>query len=221
MLTEEKLQADAQTFATNWNKNVTALMRDLPMHVVRLLARDNAPVRLERLAAAGGWSVEELKAELSRDFWQGIDWDEHGRVAGLLLTVVPKPHKVRYDNKTFYAHCAADALAVPMILGGPVVVESPSPASGKTIRVELTPTEVVSIDPPEAVVSKADPEGGTVTDVVAQVCANRSFFTSAEDAADWLAAYPHGEVIPVADEFEILRRADAQLGLTPRPHCAC
>lgn len=221
MLTEEKLQADTQTFVTNWNKNVSALMRDLPTHITRLLARDGEPVSLKRLAAAGGWSVEELEAELNRDFWQSVDWDEDGRLAGLALTLVPKPHKVFYDNKTFYAHCAGDALMIPMILGGPVVVESPSPASGKTIRVELTPSEVVSVNPPEAVMSKADPEGGTVTDVIAQVCANRSFFTSAEDAADWLAAHPQGEVVPVADEFKILRRAEDQLGLAPRPHCAC
>jgi alkylmercury lyase len=216
----EHIHQGAQEFVVGMKENVGLL--DLPMHVARLLAADGQPVSLERLAAAGGWRVEEVEAELRRDFWQGLDWDEQGRLAGLGLTLHPTPHTFHFDGKTFYTHCAGDALWLPTVVGGPAVVESRCPATGRSIRVELTPTEVTRVDPPEAVMSTYTPEG-TVTDVVAQVCANRNLFASAEAAGGWLAAYPQGQVIPIADVFEIQRLASVELGYTApaagRPHC--
>lgn len=112
-------------------------------------------------------------------------------------------------------------LQFPISLG-PGVAESTCPATGQRIRVELTPTEIVRVDPPEAVVSKVRPTE-RAADARAEICALGNFFSSPEAAAEWSTVYPQGEVVPIADEFEIVQRAQEQLGWAAppadRPHC--
>jgi alkylmercury lyase len=181
---------------------------DLGLHLSRLLA-DGEPVTVERAAAAGGWRVEELRAELARH--PGTDWDEQGRIVGLGLTLRPTPHRFTFDGQTVYGFCASDALAFPVVLGRPGVVESRCPVTDRHIRVEVTPSRVVRADPPEAVVSKVRPDRA-VADVRAEVCALGNFFSSSEAAADWLAHYPQGKVVPITEDFEITRQAMIELG---------
>lgn len=98
----------------------------------------------------------------------------------------------------------------PVILGWAGVVESTCPATGQRIRIELSPDGVSDVDPPEAVVSKVH-----LTETVANVrdlCDLGHFFSSPEAAADWSAAHPDGEVVPVAEEFTIGRQAMDKLG---------
>lgn len=174
----------------------------------RLLAAGE-PVAMERLAAEGGWPLENLRAELARH--AGTDWDEHGRIAGFNLTLVPTPHTFTFDGRTVYVFCADGALELPIVLGRSGVIESPCPLTGQRIRVEVTPTGVVSVDPPEAVVSKVSPTG-PVDDVRAEICGLGHFIASPEVAADWLAAHPQGQLDPVADDFQIVRQAMLELG---------
>ncbi len=88
------------------------------------------------------------------------------------------------------------------------------PATGQHIRIGLTPNGIIRVDPPEAVVSKMH-----LTETVGNVrdlCDVGHFFSSRE-VADWLTAHPQGEVIPVAEEFEVVRRASTELGWTAQP----
>jgi alkylmercury lyase len=181
---------------------------DLVLHLSRLLAA-GAPVTVERAAAAGGWRVEELRAELARH--PGIDWDDDGRIMGFGLTLRPTPHTFTFDGQTVYGFCATDVLAFPVVLGRPGVAESTCPVTGRHIRVEVTPDRVVRVDPPEAVVSKVRPDHA-VADVRTEVCALGSFFSSSEAAADWLAHYPQGQVVPITEDFEVTRQAMIELG---------
>ncbi|GAA2840263.1 organomercurial lyase [Nonomuraea rubra] len=47
-----------------------------------------------------------------------------------------------------------------------------------------------------------------------QLCNLGNFFASREAAAAWQAAHPDGEVVPVAEEFEVVRLAMIELGWT-------
>lgn len=181
---------------------------DLMLYLTRLLAVGR-PVTLEEAAAAGGWSPDELRAELGRH--PGVDWDDDGRIAGFGLTLRPTQHRFTFDDRTVYAFCATDTFEFPVILGRPGVVESTCPSTGQPVRVELTPDRVVSIDPPQAVVSKVRPDS-PVADVRAEICNLGSFFSSPQAAAQWLAHNPHGAIAPVAEDFEITRQAVIQLG---------
>jgi alkylmercury lyase len=218
MSREAELDAAAEEFTRGMRKYLS--MPDLPIHFMRLLAATREPVRLKDLAAAGGWSVGEVEAELRRDLWRGIHWSDDGRLAGFGLTLRETPHKITLGDATFYTHCAGDALGMPMILHVSAVIESSCPATGRPIRVELTPHELVSVDPAETVMSTV-PLDGDYTDAIAEVCGNRNLFASAEAAAEWLAAVPQGRVTPIADELEALRRADADLRWSAGTRCDC
>jgi alkylmercury lyase len=87
----------------------------------------------------------------------GVDWDEHGRVVGVGLTLRPTPHRFRLDGRTLYTWCALDALMFPALLGRPATVESPCRGTGEPVRVEVTPTAVGAANPPSAVVSFVAP----------------------------------------------------------------
>jgi len=181
---------------------------DLLLHLTRLLAAGQS-VSVEDAAAAGGWTVDQLRTELARH--PGVDWDDDGRIAGFGLTLRPTPHRFTFDNRTVYAFCASDTFEFPVILGRPGVVESVCAATGQPIRIELTPDQVLTVDPPEAVVSKVRPEHA-VDDVRAKICNLGSFFSSPGAAGDWLASHPEGAVASVREDFAVTRQAIIQLG---------
>jgi alkylmercury lyase len=183
---------------------------DLIAHLTRLLATSDEPVTVEQAAAVGGWTAEQVAGELARH--PGVDWAEDGRIAGFGMTLRPTPHRFTgVDGQAGYGFCASDALSYPVILGQPGVIESTCPISGRPIRVEVTPDEVVSVDPTETVVSRLRPEAA-VTDVRAEICALGNFFASAAAAADWQAQYPDITLVPIRQDFEVTRLAAVELG---------
>jgi alkylmercury lyase len=181
---------------------------DIVPKLYRLFA-DGEPVTVERLATAGGWPVQDVRAELERH--PGTEWDNQGRVVGFGVSIRPTPHTFSFDGETVYGWCATAVLELPIILGRGGVAQSTCPATGRHIRVELTPHRVIRVDPAEAVVSKVRPTEA-VTDIRAEICNLGSFFGSPEAAADWLTHNPQGHVDPITTEFTITRRAMSQLG---------
>ncbi|TDO44720.1 alkylmercury lyase [Kribbella sp. VKM Ac-2527] len=181
---------------------------DLMLHLTRLLAVGQ-PVTVDEVAAAGGWTVDQLRTELARH--PSVEWDDDGRIAGFGLTLRATRHRFTFDDRTVYAFCATDTFEFPVILGRPGVVESVCPATGQTIRVELAPDRVLSVDPPQAVVTKIRPDH-PVDDVRAEICDLGSFFASPQAAGDWLTHHPDGAIAPVHEDFEITRQAITQLG---------
>lgn len=204
---------------TNEAHHLVALIReqfglpDVPLHLGRLLAAGE-PVTVAAAAAAGGWTEQQLRDELSRH--PGTDWDDQDRIVGFGLTLRETPHRFTFDHQTVYTFCATDALEVSVMLGRSGVIESTCPATGQPIRVELTPEQILSVDPPHAVVSKVRPDHA-VDDIRAQVCALGNFFSSAEAAADWLAHNPDGKVVTIAEDFEVTKQAMIELGWAAAP----
>jgi alkylmercury lyase len=180
---------------------------DLPPVLMRLLAAGE-PVTVDELAASGGWSIEDVRAALARH--PRVDYDTDGRIAGFGLTLQPTPHSFIFDGKSVYGFCASDALEFPVILDRPGVVESTCPATGQRIRVDMTPTQVLSVDPPEAVVSTVRP-ADAVADIRAY-CDLGNFFSSPDAATDWLARNPEGQITSVADDFDITRQSVIEVG---------
>lgn len=183
---------------------------DLLPHLYRLLAAGQ-PVSIEQIAAAGGRSSDEVRRELGRH--PGLDYDEHGRLAGFGLTLRPTAHRFTFAGQTVYAFCASDALLFPVLLRQPGMIESTCPATGQPIRVEVAATHLTAIDPPTAVVSRIRPEHA-VDDLRAEICALGSFFATPDAAADWLAHNPAGQVVPIAEDFDTTRQAAIELGWT-------
>lgn len=180
---------------------------ELIPHIERLLA-EGQPVELERLASASGWLVQDVATALRRH--PGVDWDEQGRLVGFGLTLRPTPHRFTFDGRTVFGFCASDALEFPIVLGRGGVVESTCPATGRPIRVEVTPEGVQNVNPPSAVVSLVRPD--KFDDIRGEVCALGHFFFSTEAAAEWLAAYPEGMVSSVEEDFQLLQEVMKKVG---------
>jgi alkylmercury lyase len=182
--------------------------QELLPHAIRLLS-NGEPVSSERLAAAAGWSVEDVEAELRAQ--HSAERDEQGRLVGLALTLRRTTHRVTVDGRTLFAWCATDTLMIPVILGRPAIVESTCPRTGQPIRIELTPDGVERVGPPEAVMSAVRP-AGQLADVRSATCAHGHFFSSLAATAAWRDAHPEGHVYPVEQAFHLDRQVIEQLG---------
>lgn len=177
-------------------------------HAYRLLA-EGQPVVLDRLASASSLTVEDVEAALRRQ--PGTDWDERGRLVGFGLTLRPTPHRFTFDGgPTVFTWCASDALVIPVVVGRSGILESPCPATGRQIQVEMTPERVEKVDPSSAVVSLVRPD--RVDDVRSEVCALGHFFASRDAAAEWLAANPEGMVHGIDEDFQLHREIMRKIG---------
>ena len=179
---------------------------ELVPHIQRLLV-EGEPVALEQLAEAASWQVKDVEAALLQH--PGVDWDGQGRLVGFGLTLRPTPHRFTFDGRTVYGFCASDALQFPVVLGRPGVVESTCPATGRSIRVEVTPERVERVDPPSAMVSLVRP--ATFDDIRSAGCDLGHFYASPEAAAAWQAAYG-GTVHSVEEEFLQTRQMMERVG---------
>lgn len=177
-------------------------------HAIRLLA-NGEPVPLEKLAAASGQPLADIKTALSQQ--SSAEWDEAGRLVGLVLTLRPTSHRFSVDGHQLYGWCADDTLMFPVILGVPAHVESKCPQTGRAIRVELTPEAVKRVDPPEAVVSAVRP-AGKLADVRSAACRHGHFFSSKSAAMDWAEKHPTGTLHSVPEAFRLDREVMHQLG---------
>jgi alkylmercury lyase len=166
------------------------------------------PVEPERLAALAGVSLEKTLAALRG---AAAEWDASGtRVVGFALTSIRTPHRVEFHGRTMWAWCAPDAIGIPGLIGAPVRVQSSCAATGDPVRVEVTPTEVTLVEPASTVISFFLPSPDQ-PDLRQAACGNANFYRDAEVASDWLAAYPSGLLLPVADAFEVFGRAARQV----------
>jgi len=166
------------------------------------------PVEPERLAALAGVPVDHVLALLRQ---APSEWDPSGeRLVGLGLTSQPTPHRFQVNGHTLYTWCAVDAMFFPVLIGAPARIQSPCAATGDPIQIDLTPAGVARVEPPSAVVSILTPSID-VSEVRQAVCTEQHFFRSAEAAAQWHAQHPEGLLLPVAEMFELYRRAVVQV----------
>lgn len=183
---------------------------ELLPHAIRRLS-EGSPVAADALADSVEWPVQKVETVLRS--MQGTDWDPDGRLAGFGLTLRPTRHRFIVEGRDLYTWCAADTLLFTVLLGTPTVTGSACPATGQAITVQLDGDRLVSVDPPEAVVTerRCDQVGA---DFRAQICDHGHFFASPEAASGWAGDHPDGEVRSVADALEQCRATCEQLGWT-------
>jgi alkylmercury lyase len=175
---------------------------------LRLLARDE-PLDLGELVEVAGDAGAGLARVIAAQ--PGAEWDSDGRLVGFGLTPRPTDYRFLIAGKTRYTWCASDTLFFTVILGEPSVAESTCPMTGQQIRLELTPEAVISVTPPDAVVSQWH-RHVLVDNLRADICTHGHFFASPNAAANWLAVHPDGEVRSIAEAFAQCRAACEELG---------
>jgi len=182
--------------------------RNLMRTAIRLLARGE-PVTTGELAVAARVDVTDLRdAPAGSD----IEYDDEDRIVGWGLTLNPTPHTFVVDGHRLYTWCAADTLLFPAILGKPVRVESLCPTTNTVVRLTVDPQAgVTGLTPGTAVISIPGSDEMDAMRVRASCCNPGRFFASAEAAEDWLARYPTGTVLPVADAYPHLQPIGSRL----------
>jgi alkylmercury lyase len=181
--------------------------------VMRLLAAGK-PVSVEELADATDRPAANIRATL--EAMPDTEYDEDGRVVGWGITLRETPHRFTVDGHPLFTWCALDTLMFPAIIGQPAQVSSPSPVSGDQVRVEVEADRVVTVEPPDAVVSIVTP--GESSSIRGAFCNRVHFFTSADDARGWLDDHPDAQVLPVAEAYALGRRLAEQM-LTGANRC--
>lgn len=179
--------------------------------LIRLLAEGD-PIDLAELADTPGHSAGDIERLVRAQ--PGTEWDDQSRLVGFGLTTQPTDHRFVVGGRTLYTWCSTDTLLFTVIIGSESVAESTCPATGARIRLELAPEGAASVTPAETVVSQRYNDE-LVANLRSDVCDHGHFFASAAAAADWLAAFPDGRVLSVADAFERCRASCEELGWTP------
>jgi len=139
--------------------------------------------------------------------------DADGNIVGIFgLSQRNHPHQFTVKGRVLSTWCAWDALFLPVLLGRTAVVESTCPATKASIHARITPDEVETIRPTEAVVSIALPKVTGKSLESAEIrntfCCHVHFFVSQEAAAEWISAKNHElNVLSVGDGFELGRLA--------------
>ncbi|UCH11295.1 MAG: hypothetical protein JSU61_05240, partial [Fidelibacterota bacterium] len=106
------------------------------------------PVTVERIARATGAEVAVIQTALQVG---RADRNSKGWVTELFgITTLPTTHRVEIKGVVLYSCCALVAQMVPMLVDQPARIETVDPISRRLVRVELSPTRLVGIEPPQA-----------------------------------------------------------------------
>lgn len=178
------------------------------LYLIRFLAEGN-PVPPERLASVSHRPVEEIRAFLQ---CSDVEVNPEGNVVGFGLSLQPTQHQFRLGEKSLYTWCALDTLLFPAVLNHTAHVTSPCPATGKEIRLTVTPTGIERLEPSSAVVSIRLP--GAETDlccVRGSICLQGYFFAERAVASAWPGLHPQAILLPVEEAAELGRNLAPQL----------
>ena len=169
------------------------------------MARGTAASPLEIAEDAG---IEAEKARRVLGDWNGVYSDEAKRIVGFWgLTIRKMKHRFKVDGAQLYTWCAWDALFLPELLGRPARVESACEASGRPVRLRVSPERVESADPGSACISFLTPDRSRFEqDIVRDFCHYVHFFRSRNDGDTWIAKTPGTFILSLDEATELARR---------------
>lgn len=171
------------------------------------------PVDASQLGQALGVSAAEGQAFLERDSIKVFVYpDEQGRVVGFGgLATSRMHHQLELPGGTLWTWCAWDTLFIPEILGERARVTSRDPETGDPVRLIVTPQQIESAEPKQAVVSFLPPNAlESVKSWVAAFCHFVFFFASRDSGERWVAKHPGTFLYSLDDAFVLARRINAR-----------
>jgi Alkylmercury lyase len=128
--------------------------------------------------------IEIEKAQRIFDGWIGVHSDEAKRVIGFWgLTIAKMKHRFEVDGAQLYTWCTWDTLFLPELLEKSARVESVCDATGKPVRLSVSPKRVESAVPGSVSISFLTPDSSRFQqDIVQNFCHCIHFFRSRKDA---------------------------------------
>jgi hypothetical protein len=146
MNTLNRTEAIAETIghlAARWEQPDKSILRA----VFPLLTSDG-PVTVEQIAKATGAETAGIETALQLG---RAERNKEGWVTELFgITTTPTTHRIEIKGVVLYSCCALVAQMVPMLVNQPARIETIDPISRQPVRVDLTPGNLTSVDPPEA-----------------------------------------------------------------------
>jgi alkylmercury lyase len=212
-MSEEKSKQQDDDFERGWQETFARFRLPFAMTtaLLKLTGMGERPVAVEHLAQAIGRSPQETVA-------LALQW-ARVRIADGFITYDPEGSpfsRYRVEVGTCVLNvggCAPDLFWAVLAAGLSIRAESTCPATGTAIQVDLSSEGVQRVEPLGAVVTMLNPRASVLEemdngeDADATVCAQQSFFASAEVAAGWLASHPGGRIFPVAAFFQWFQKA--------------
>lgn len=110
--------------------------KDLARAILEQVAQGK-PVEKAQLSAALHLSPEELEQRLVQ--LPDLEYDQHGRIVGWGVTLVPTRHRFRIQGQDLFTWCAFDTVLFPPQLHIEAQVQSTCPVTGRTIAFVVTP----------------------------------------------------------------------------------
>ncbi|WP_348767848.1 organomercurial lyase MerB [uncultured Salinisphaera sp.] len=172
----------------------------LHVALLRELARGQ-PVTTERLAKSLNWTTGEAVLVLEQLPGGTIEYDCQGRLIGYGITRRETPHAFVVNDQPLYAWCALDALMFPTVIGERAQVQSRCPHTNTPVTLTVTPQEVLSLQPEDAVISLVSvaAEG----DIRSAFCCDVHFFASRQAGEAWCRDRPRANIVSVQEGFEL------------------
>ncbi|EAZ97512.1 organomercurial lyase MerB [Marinobacter sp. ELB17] len=175
----------------------------LHVALLRELAQGQ-PVTIERLAKSLSWAKGQVVLVLGKLPGGTIEYDCEGRLIGYGITLHETPHAFVVNDQPLYTWCALDALMFPTVIGECAQVQSRCPHTNKPVTLTVTPQEVISLQPEDAVISLVSvaAEGN----IRSAFCCDVLFFASRQAGEAWYRDKPHTDIVNVQEGFELGQR---------------
>ena len=203
----EALAKHLPTFSPEDQRAAVTLYRELAK---------GQPVDAAQLGRALGVAPAEARGFLNRDSIKVFVYpDDEGRVLGFGgLAAAPMHHRLEVDGRTLWTWCAWDSLFIPEILGKRARVVSPDPDTGELVQLVLTPDEIESAEPQNAVVSFLLPDARdfdtSAANVMATFCNFVFFFASRTSGERWVAKHPGTYLYSLDEALALAKRLNAR-----------
>lgn len=150
--------------------------------------------------------VERARAETLLDAL--TERDDDGAIVGLGLTYNRTAHEITIDAFTMWAWCAMDTLIFAVVLNKPVTVASTAPGSGQLVRLDASPSGIIGVDPPGAVIThpvrtRDQVDLSSMTTIWGTFCHHSFFFPSRTHAEEWAAGREDIEILALDEGFDV------------------
>lgn len=208
---ELKNDTSLADFLAGWSKGLKeSELIKVAYAVIGLTNYGERPVPSTRLAEALGRSVSEAEALARR--WGPPETrveDGHIFLNPERAKSAPRRQAQVGDRRFGLTGCAPDAFLYAPLLRPSLLLEETCTTTGTPMRIEFTPNGVERVDPSSIVVPMLPAQAieqttrMTMEEIDANLCVQAPFFSSAEAAHGWLAAYPGGRVFPVREAWDL------------------
>ncbi|MEE9167594.1 MAG: organomercurial lyase [Candidatus Neomarinimicrobiota bacterium] len=163
--------------------------RMISAQIYRLLT-ESKPVSIGKVAATLDMPDSEVEPVIKS--WPGVFYDKTGSIIGYWGLALSQfgDHRFNVNGHTLYAWCAWDSLFIPQIIQRTAVVTSKDAATGRPIRLTVTPENgIAEVDPESTVISFMMPPNVEEirADVVTSFCHYLHFFSSSDSAREWIS----------------------------------